>query len=151
MNPTEAESFYAEVLGILRDVAPWAAEELDESVRSGRPVAKQIRRRGGVARELPVAPGRDLGANQFLATEALSATERLELALDAVERVMVDPPSIERHVRGSFDRWGVQGFRFEEDVDAPSRDEKLFGIREDHAAKIVTALREVRPEVRDAS
>ena len=55
----QEERLNTDLLAALRESAPWAAEQIDESVRQGKPVAKQARRRrGALLHEYPLPVGR---------------------------------------------------------------------------------------------
>src|SRR5947207_2675270 len=98
MEPQDAENLFTQLVELLRGAAPWAAEQVDATVRSGRPVAKQVRQRkkGEPATVSVVVPPIKLGENQFAATEELTANQRALVALEAVEVLLLDPPAINR-------------------------------------------------------
>ena len=98
MDEHDADLLNAALLTTLRESAPWAAEQVDESVRQGKPVAKQVGRRGGREAVETVALTRELRRDQFVETTVLSFTERLRITLDAVERLLVDPAPILKEV-----------------------------------------------------
>src|SRR5580704_13877655 len=114
MEEREAEQLYTELLAILRGSAPWAAEQIDESVRQGKPIAKQVRRRGGKETVSIVTFSGELGRDQFVATQELTAAERLRITLDAVERLLIDPALIADEVRSDLKEAGVSDIQFAE-------------------------------------
>ena len=114
MDEQEAERLNTDLLAVLRELAPWAAEQIDESVRQGKPIAKQVPRRGDTETVAIVAPTGDLGRNKFVATEDLTYTERLRITLDAVERLLIDPALIADQVRKELKEAGVSEVEFAE-------------------------------------
>jgi hypothetical protein len=115
MNDEELVALYTALLEMLRTRAPWVAAQIEETVREGRPVARQVRRgkSGAETVALVVAPQK-LRDDQFAATEELTARERASIALHAVERLLVDPPEIEQAMRETMSRIKVQDVLFAE-------------------------------------
>ena len=113
MDEQEAERLNADLLAALRESAPWAAEQIDESVRQGKPVAKQARRRRGSEETAMIVKSTDdLGRAQFSSTQDLSCAERLRVTLDAVERLLIDPALIADEVRRGLREAGVSKVEF---------------------------------------
>lgn len=124
MNDEELVALYAALLERLRTRVPWVAAQIEETIREGRPVARQVRRaKSGVETvALVVAPPK-LRDDQFAATEELTARERTTVALHAVERLLVDPPEIERAMRETLSRINVEEVLFAE----PTAEDTLSG------------------------
>jgi len=102
MDDEELAELYSALLAVLRPKAPWVAAQIEETVRQGKPVARQVTRRAGPETvALSVASPR-LREDQFAATEELTPGERARVALNAVERLLVDPPEIARAIRCVF-------------------------------------------------
>src|SRR3954464_65228 len=116
MEPREADILFNELLASLRAAAPWAAEQVDATVRSGRPVAKQVRqsKRGGPETVSIVVAPIKLGDNQFAATEELTAHQRAMVALEAVEALLLDPPAIDKELRATLSKVNVTEVTFAE-------------------------------------
>ena len=115
MDDHEAKLLSADLVAILRESAPWAAEQIDESVRQGKPTAaKQVRRRRGRETVETVALAPELRADQFVETTELTSAERLSITLDAIERLLVDPASILGEVRRGLKKAGVSTVEFSE-------------------------------------
>ena len=114
MDEREAERLNTDLLAILREAMPWAVEQIEESVRQGKPVAKQVRGRGDKATIATVELTGDLGKNQFVMTEDLTLTERLRITLDAVERLLIDPALMADDVRHKLLEVGVSEVDFAE-------------------------------------
>jgi hypothetical protein len=108
MNDQELLALYAGILESLRVGAPWVAIQIEETVREGRPVARQVKRTksGTETVAMVVAPSK-LREDQFAATEELTPRERALVALHAIERLLVDPHEIERVTRETLSRVNV--------------------------------------------
>ena len=115
MNDQELLALYTEVLERLRVDAPWVAAQIGETVREGRPVARQVKRgkSGAETVALVVAPSK-LREDQFAATEELTPRERAIVALHAIERLLIDPHEIERATRETMSRINVEAVLFAE-------------------------------------
>lgn len=100
METDELNDLYVALVDILRTSVPWAADQVEQTVREGRPVARQVRRSKGGAEMVAVviAPAK-LRDDQFAATEELTASERVLVALNVVERLLIDPPLIDQSMR----------------------------------------------------
>lgn len=115
MDDHDAQLLNADLIAILRESAPWAAEQIDESVRQGKPTAaKQVRRRRGRETVETVALAPELRSDQFVETTELTSAERLSITLDAIERLLVDPASILGDVRRGLKTAGVSTVEFSE-------------------------------------
>lgn len=151
MDEHDADLLNAALLTTLRESAPWAAEQVDESVRQGKPVAKQVGRRGGREAVETVALTRELRRDQFVETTVLSFTERLRITLDAVERLLVDPAPILKEVTLSLKEVGVAEVEFAE-PDEDARHE-LGGLASNislqHRERISELLNRLRSDITD--
>ena len=149
MDEREAEHLNTDLLAVLRESVPWAAEQIDESVRQGKPVAKQVRGRGDKKTIAPVEPAGHLGRNQYVATEDITFTERLRITLDALERLLIDPALIADDVRHNLRETGVSKVEFAD----PGEDGRHeFGGRASHVSlqhreRISTLLKRLRSDI----
>jgi hypothetical protein len=113
MDDQELTALYGTLLELLRKSAPWAAAQVEETVRQGRPVARQVRRgkKGPETVTLAVASTK-LREDQFAATEELTPRERATQALTAVERLLVDPSVIVGATEAVMEYVGVREVLF---------------------------------------
>ena len=151
MDEHDADSLNAALLATLRESAPWAAEQVDESVRQGKPVAKQVGRRRGREAIETVAVIRELRRDQFVETTVLSLTERLRITLDAIERLLVDPAPILKEVTRSLKEVGVSEVEFAE-PDEDARHELgglAANISSQHGERIFALLSRLRSNITD--
>lgn len=150
MNEQEATLLNADLVAIFRESAPWAAEQIDESVRQGKPTAaKQVRRRRGRETVETVALAPELRADQFVETTELTAVERLSITLDAVERLLVDPAQIFDEVWHGLKGAGVSAVEFSE-PDSDVRHElggHTSSISSEHRERISELLNRIRADV----
>ena len=149
MDDQDAVLLNAALLGVLRESAPWAAQQVDESVRQGKPIAKRVRRRGKRVVTETVAPTRELGHDEFVETTVLTATEQLRLTVDAIERLLVDPAAILEEVTGTFGGVGISKVEFAE-PDEAGRSElgKLASSTSpQHRERISSLLNRLRSDV----
>lgn len=123
MDDQELIALYNDLLEMLRVNASWAVAQIEETIRQGRPVARQVSRSKGGAETvaLVVAPSK-LRDDQFAATEELTPRERAMVALHAVERLLVDPPEIDRATRETMARVKVDEVLFAEPSLVGARD-----------------------------
>jgi hypothetical protein len=78
-------------------------------------VARQVSRsKGGNETVALVVASAKLREDQFAATEELTASERTIVALNAIERLLVDPPAIDRAMRETMSRVKVDAVLFAE-------------------------------------
>jgi hypothetical protein len=119
MDNEELNELYVALLDMLRKNASWAADQVELTVREGRPVARQVRRgKGGAETVAVVVASTKLREDQFAATEELSTSERALVVLNAVERLLVDPAAIDRAMREAMTSVGVDAVLFAEPTSA---------------------------------
>ena len=138
MDDREAERLYIDLLATLRESIPWAAHQIDETVREGKPIAKKVSRRGGMETVSIVDATGSRSDSEFAATEELTSKERLRVALDAVERLLIDPTKISEEVRRNLQAVGVSKVEFTE----PNQLEDVRGELGGRAASIASERRE---------
>lgn len=151
MGDQEAERLNTDLLATLRESAPWAAQQIDETVRQGKPIAKKVSRRGDTETVSIVSPTGSRSDSKFAATQDLTSTERLSITLDAVERLLVDPDTIIEEVRNNLKAFGVLKVEFTE----PSQREDVrseFGgraanISSEHRESILRLLKSLRLDI----
>ena len=151
MDEQEAERLNTDLLAVLHESAPWAAEQIDESVRQGKTITKQVRRRGGKETVAIVVPTGDLGERQFVATQDLTPTERLRITLDAVERLLIDPAVVADEVRHGLKEAGVSEVAFAEPGEGRDVQRELRGpalsISSHHRDRISALLTRLRSDI----
>jgi len=150
------EEAYALVLEILRrhDLS-WVATQVQDQVRAGKPVTRVVAPRQATmlerfAEELPEP--RRTRRERLAATEPYSASERLSLALDAVEHAVVETAEIEGEVIQFFgtDSKGAGRviFRPEEFEEAPGFELRALPRRRlDALAKLRQSVATLRGEI----
>ena len=149
MDEREAERLNTDLIEVLRESAPWAVEQIEESVRQGKPIAKQLRRRGGKETVAPVEITGNLGQNQFVGTRDLTFIERLRITLDTVERLLVDPALMADDIRHDLNEVGVSEVEFAE----PGEDGRHeFGrpdspVSSRHRKRISELLNQIRLDI----
>jgi hypothetical protein len=149
MTNNELNELYGALLEIVRKGAPWAADQIEQTVREGKPVARQVRRSKGGAEtvDVVIAPSK-LRDDQFAATEELSASERALVALNVVERLLVDPPAIDQSMRQAMALVRVDDVLFAEptgEAVGPSEPIALRFVRHEKLAELlVRVTREVQ-------
>jgi len=150
MDDEHLTTLYSSILELLQKGVPWAAAQIEETVRQGRPVARQVRRGKAGSQTVTIAVrAPKLREDQFAATEDLTPRERVVLALDAVERLLVEPTAINGAMVETMTRVKVQEVLFAE----PSAE----GLAPSHGAGLRIApneplgklLEQVRREVAD--
>jgi hypothetical protein len=115
MNDQELLALYAGIVESLRVRAPWVATQIEETVREGRPVARQVKRsKSGAETVATVVAPPKLREDQFAATEELTPRERALVAVHAIERLLVDPHEIERVTRETLSGVNVREVLFVE-------------------------------------
>lgn len=92
MNEEEAQGAYAEIVGVLRDHKfAWVVSQVEDSIDLGKTVKKKVDASEFID---DVAAGERRGRRKmqdFVTTDPYSARERLELLLDAIQRVVALP------------------------------------------------------------
>jgi hypothetical protein len=148
MTNDELNDLYAALLEILRKNASWAADQVEQTVREGKPVAKQVRRSKGGAETVAVviAPTK-LRDDQFAATEELTASERALVALNVVERLLVDPPAIDRSMREAMASVKVDGVLFAEPTGEAVGSNEPVALSFVHRERLAELLVRVEREV----
>jgi hypothetical protein len=151
MEPHEANSLYMKLVELLRPAAPWAAEQIEDTVRTGRPVAKQVRaaKRGEAETVALVVAGTKLREDQFAATEELSPYEKVLVALEAVETLLVDPPNIDSSVKETFGVVGVTTMSFAEPTGSETAPIHPVPIPENRRERLTSLIQQVTKEARD--
>jgi len=115
MNDQELLALYAGIVKTLQVRAPWVATQIEDTVREGRPVARQVKRsKSGTETVATVVAPPKLREDQFAATEELTPRERALVAVHAIERLLVDPHEIERVTRETLSRVNVREVLFVE-------------------------------------
>ena len=151
MDEQEAKRLNTDLLAALRESAPWAAEQIDESVRQGKPIAKQVRHRGDRETVAIVASTGDLSRDQFVATQDLTGTERLCITLDAIERLLIDPALIADKVRHNLKEAGVSEVEFAEPGEGEDVRREFGGrassISSQHRERISALLKRLRSDI----
>ena len=154
MDDQEAERLNADLLAALRESVPWAAEQIDESVRQGTPIAKKVRLSGGMETVSMEASSGGPRRNQFTATQDLTGTERLRITLDAIERLLVDPASIADNVRRNMQAAQVSKVEFTEPNQNADERRELGGlavsISSQHRERILMLLKRLRLDIDSA-
>lgn len=149
MDNEELNELYIALLDMLRKNASWAADQVEQTVREGKPVARQVRRGKGGAETVAVvvAPAK-LREDQFAATEELTASERALVALNVVERLLVDPPAIDRAMREAMALVKVDGVLFAEPTGETVGSIEPVPLRFETHEKLADLLVRVKREVR---
>lgn len=146
MDTQELNALYVALLQTLQEKAPWVAEQVEHTVREGKPVARQVRRsKGGAETVALVVASSKLRDDQFAATEELTVNERALVALAAVERLLVDPPAIDRAMRQTMAQVKVDGVLFAEPTvgpDVPIKPLPLTFTQRERLAELVTRVRD---------
>ena len=117
MDEQEAEDFNDEVIRVLRKFAPWAVEHIEDSVRRGKAVAKRVARKGAKRTATIVEDTKPFGSSTFVETQDLTATEKLGITLDAVERLLIHPALIVEEIRKTLVEAELVGVAFAEPGD----------------------------------
>lgn len=155
-NPNEA---YRMLLDALREKGlAWVAEQVQEQVRSGKPVTKDVspyRETDSMifATEGFVPGTSTRGPRQRLAaTEEYSPEERVDLLIDALEAAVIHIADIEAELIDFFDSQvdGPAQIRFEADQfdDAPSLEtERVAANRSEALQGLRSALLRMRREM----
>jgi len=86
---------------------------------------------------------------QFAATEELTSSEKSIVALDAVERLLVDPPEIDRALRKTMTSVRVSEVLFAEPSAEGTTPIKPVSLAFTQREKLVDLLAQVRREVGD--
>jgi hypothetical protein len=149
MDNEELNGLYGALLDILRSNAGWAVDQVEQTVREGRPVARQVRRgKGGAETVAVVVAPTKLREDQFAATEELSASERVLVVLNAVERLLVDPSAIDRAMREAMTSVGVEAVLFAEPTGATVGSIERVPIKITTHERLADLLIRVKREVR---
>jgi hypothetical protein len=150
MNDQELLALYAGIVESLRVGAPWVATQIEETVREGRPVARQVKRSksGTETVAMVVAPSK-LREDQFAATEELTPRERALVALHAIERLFIDPHEIERVTRETLSRVNVGELLFVEPTAENVTQAEPVALKVPEHSRLVELLGRLTQEVRN--
>ena len=146
MDEEEVGLLNRELLDLLGELAPWAAEQVEETVRQGKTVPIKVPRRRRTQMDAVVDEAKSLGPGNLAMTQELTASESLSITLDAIECLLIQPDLITREVEIHFEDVKVTGVSFVEPGGQEERDIKrsAMGIPEETRARISALLDETR-------
>jgi len=150
MDEEEVGLLNRELLDLLRDLAPWAAEEVEETVRQGKTVPIDLpRRRRRAEMDAVVDETKSLGRGKLAMTQELTASESLSITLDAIECLLIQPDLIAREVDIHFEDVNVVGVSFVEPDGQEVRDVKrgAMGIPEETRVRISALLGQTKSDL----
>ncbi len=152
MDDQQLTALYNGLLEVLQVNAPWAAAQIEETVRQGKPVARQVRRGKGGSETVTLAVAAPkLREDQFAATEELTPGERVAQALSAVERLLVDPPAIAQAMGETMAHVSVREVLFAEPSAGDVASSTPLRPRFTPAQRLAELLDRVKREVADGS
>ena len=125
MDEEEVGLLNRELLDLLRDLAPWAAEQVEETVRQGKTVPIDVPRRRRAEMDPVVDETKSLGRGKLAMTQELTASESLSITLDAIECLLIQPDLIAHEVESHLGDVKVSGVSFVE----PDEQEESDGKR----------------------
>jgi hypothetical protein len=148
MNDQELLALYNDLLNKLRVDAPWVAEQIEETIREGKPVARQVKRaKGGIETVAVVVASSKLRDDQFAATEELTLREIALVALHAIERFLIDPHEIERTTRDTLMGIGVEEVLFADPTTENVTRTEPVRLKFDDRTRLIELLGRVKREV----
>ena len=149
MDEEEVELLNRELLDLLRDLAPWAAEEVEETVRQGKTVPIDLPRRRRAEMDAVVDETKSLGRGKLAMTQELTASESLSITLDAIECLLIQPDLIAREVDIHFEDVNVMGVSFVEPDGQEVRDVKrgAMGVPEETRVRISALLGQTKSDL----
>ena len=151
MNKKEAADLNRDLLGDLREWAPWAADQVEETVRQGKRVSKNVRRKLRKEKDVVVDEKKSLGYGKLAMTHELTETESLLVTLEAIDCLLVQPGHIAQDVDRYLKDIEVTGAIFL----APSeREERMrvggtLDIPQETRRRISTLIRQIRSDLQN--
>jgi hypothetical protein len=156
MAQRDLDEAYNEILDLLRrHELSWVVGQVQDQVRAGKPATRMVTPRSAPVSDLfagEVSQPRRQRRERLAATEPYSASERLRLALEAIERAVIQTVEVQREVVEFFDSEGIAGtgVAFEpEQFDETARFEirALPQSRMDALTQLRSAINALRSEV----
>ena len=149
MDEEEAALLNRELLDLLRTLAPWAADQVEETVRQGKTVQKDVPRRRRTEMDGIVDETKSLGRGKLAMTQDLTASESLSITLDAVECLFIQPDLIAREVDRHLEDTKVTGVAFVDPDEQQETDIKrgALGIPQQRRERISALLGQAKSDL----
>lgn len=149
MDEKEAALLNRELLDLLRELAPWAADQVQETVRQGKTVLKDVPRRRRTEMDGVVDETKSLGRGKLAMTQDLTASESLSITLDAVECLLIQPDLIAQEVDRHLEDMKVTGVAFVEQGEQEESDIKrgALDIPQERRVRILALLDQAKSDL----
>lgn len=149
MDAQEVGLLNRELLDLLRELAPWAAEQVEETVRQGKTVPIEVPLRRRTQMDSVVDERKSLGRGKMAMTQELTASESLSITLDAIECLLIQPDLIAREVDIHLEEVKVAGVTFVDPGEEEESDIRrgAMGIPEERRVRISALLGQTRSDL----